>query len=249
MVPVLSLRIALLEVVSPSRPEPLVSKPGYKVMPPSTWRADAVDIVGVVGGQPNGGTADIVGLADPLVGHQLHQFGIRLGRAPCVHIDRCPNGTRRDGVDADTPSRHLQGNRLHHQHHAVLRRRIIDVSGPGMTSWTELMQMILPAAQETALTTPRRLHSRTASRAQRNWPVRFTAMTLFHCASVISSKGASFCRPALSDRQPFLAGWKTVRHKIGECSGSLIGSRPPCRMAPSRSVSRFLTAAPHAVRE
>src|SRR4029079_6236136 len=47
----------------------------------------------------------------------------------------------------------------------------------GMTSWTELMQMILPAATETSGTRPRRLNSLTASRAQRNWPVRLTPIT------------------------------------------------------------------------
>lgn len=36
------------------------------------------------------------------------------------------------------------------------------------------MQMIFPAADETGGTTPRRMNSRTASRAQRNCPVRFT---------------------------------------------------------------------------
>ena len=48
-----------------------------------------------------------------------------------------------------------------------------------------------PAAQETRFTTPRRLNSRTASRAQRNWPVRLMPSTVFPWASVILSSGAS----------------------------------------------------------
>ena len=49
----------------------------------------------------------------------------------------------------------------------------------GMTSCTELMQTILPAAQEISGRTPRRLNSLTASRAHRNWPVRLTPITVF----------------------------------------------------------------------
>jgi hypothetical protein len=41
------------------------------------------------------------------------------------------------------------------------------------------MQMILPAAHETAGTMPRRRNSRIASRAHRNCPVRLTPMTVF----------------------------------------------------------------------
>ena len=59
------------------------------------------------------------------------------------------------------------------------------------------MQMILPAAREMEGTTPRRLNSRAAARAQRNWPVRFTPMTVFHCSRVISVNAESRCKPAL----------------------------------------------------
>ena len=38
----------------------------------------------------------------------------------------------------------------------------------GITSWTELMQIIFPAAQDTSARTPRRRNSLTASRAHRN---------------------------------------------------------------------------------
>ena len=49
--------------------------------------------------------------------------------------------------------------------------------------------MILPAARDTSRTTPRRRNSRTASRAQRNWPVRLIDSTLFHCARVMLRSG------------------------------------------------------------
>ncbi len=52
----------------------------------------------------------------------------------------------------------------------------------GITSCTEDMQMILPAAADSSGTTPRRRNSRTASRAHRNWPVRLTSMT--NCQSL-----------------------------------------------------------------
>ena len=65
-------------------------------------------------------------------------------------------------------------------------------------SWcTELMHRSLPAAAETASSTPRRLNSRVAARAQRNCPVRLIEITVFHCSIVILSSGASRCRPAL----------------------------------------------------
>ena len=48
------------------------------------------------------------------------------------------------------------------------------------------MNTSLPAAAEISLTRPRLLNSRTASRAQRNWPVRLTLITLFHCSKLIS---------------------------------------------------------------
>ena len=62
------------------------------------------------------------------------------------------------------------------------------------------MQMILPAARETAGTTPRRRNSRTASRAQRNCPVRLTPMTVSHCCSVISWKGRVLLQPGVVDQ-------------------------------------------------
>lgn len=63
----------------------------------------------------------------------------------------------------------------------------------GFCWWTELMQMILPAARDIEGTTPRRRNSRMASRAQRNCPIR----SLFQFAKVMSRKTASHCKPAL----------------------------------------------------
>src|SRR3954453_8355834 len=43
---------------------------------------DAVDVIAVVGGQPDRGAGDVVGFADPLVGHQPHQRLVRLRGRP-----------------------------------------------------------------------------------------------------------------------------------------------------------------------
>src|SRR5881409_3220609 len=120
-----------------------------------------------------------------------------LGRVPGLHVDRCADRTRRDGVHANPEWRDFLGYAFHHQHHPGFRGRVIHVTRPRITSWTELMQMIFPAQHEISGRTPRRLNSRMASRAHRNWPVRLTPITLFHCVRVIWSTGASDCKPAL----------------------------------------------------
>ena len=56
----------------------------------------------------------------------------------------------------------------------------------------DLMEMILPAAAEISFTIPRLLNSLTASRAQRNCPVRFTSRTRCQSVKAIWSKGESF---------------------------------------------------------
>ena len=61
----------------------------------------AIDVVGIVGGEPHRGLADIDRLADPLVGDQLQQRFQRLGRLPRRTIDRGGDGARSDRVDAD----------------------------------------------------------------------------------------------------------------------------------------------------
>src|SRR4051794_40943207 len=62
---------------------------------PRVERHAAVDVerraghvVGLVGGQPDGGAGDVLGLADPLVGDQPHQVGVGLGRLPGGGVDR-----------------------------------------------------------------------------------------------------------------------------------------------------------------
>src|SRR6516162_623007 len=52
-------------------------------------RAD--DIIGIVGSEPHDRPRDILGLADPLVGHQGHQLGVGRFCTPGRGIDRCPN--------------------------------------------------------------------------------------------------------------------------------------------------------------
>ena len=68
----------------------------------------------------------------------------------------------------------------------------------GMRWWTEDIEMILPSARLTSGCIPRRRNSRTADRAHRNWPVRLTESTLFHCSSVSSAKGAPSWMPELA---------------------------------------------------
>src|SRR3982750_2373205 len=88
------------------------------------------------------------------------------------------------------------------------------------------MQMIFPAARETSGRTPRRLNSRTASRAHRNWPVRLTPITVFHCCSVIRSSGASRCRPALATTMSTVPNSCSVRANIAwTCSSWLTSAR------------------------
>ncbi len=90
----------------------------------------------------------------------------------------------------------------------------------GMRSCTEDMQMILPAARDTSGRMPRRIISRAASRAQRNIPVRFTASTVFHCSSVISTNGASCCRPALFTRTSMVPQASTISRNMARTSAS-----------------------------
>ena len=99
-------------------------------------------------------------------------------------------------------------------------------------------QMIFPAARDTAGTTPRRLNSRTASLAQRNWPVRLTPITVFHCSRVMFSKGASRCKPALLTRMSTVPSCSTALRNRSftstsrETSARIASARlPPCAMS------------------
>src|SRR5262245_10933646 len=100
------------------------------------------------------------------------------------------------------------------------------------------MWMILPAATEISLRTPRRLNSRTASRAQRNWPVRLMAMTVFHCSSVISSMAASRCRPALATRMSIVPKASSIVLNMAWTSASLETSAlTAMALTPAASIS------------
>src|SRR5712691_12728189 len=68
---------------------------------PVDKQGNAVDVVAGVGGKPDGGTGDVFGLADALVGHQPHQRLIGLRRRPRVGVDRRPGGAGRQPVHAD----------------------------------------------------------------------------------------------------------------------------------------------------
>src|SRR5271165_6272478 len=51
---------------------------GIEGHPTVDEQSDAVDVVAVVGGKPDGRARDVVGFADALVGHQPHQRVVRL---------------------------------------------------------------------------------------------------------------------------------------------------------------------------
>src|SRR5919106_1008021 len=91
----------------------------------------AGDVVGLVRGQPHGRPRDVLGLADALVGDELQELGVGLGRLPRLAVDRRADRARADAVDPDAVRRDLLGDRLHHQHDAALGRRIVDVPRPG----------------------------------------------------------------------------------------------------------------------
>src|ERR671918_1482500 len=92
--------------------------------------AGAGDVVGLVGGEPGDHPADVLDLANALVGHELHQLGIGLGRVPGGGVDRGADRARAHAVDPDAMRGDLLGDRLHHQHHAALGRGVVDVTGP-----------------------------------------------------------------------------------------------------------------------
>ena len=90
----------------------------------------AGDVVGVVTGQPHGGLADVLRLADPLVRNEFHQILVCLRRFPCVRIDRGADGTGANAEHANAERRDFLGNAFHHHHDTALRRRVVDVTCP-----------------------------------------------------------------------------------------------------------------------
>ena len=94
------------------------------------------------------------------------------------------------------------------------------LSGPRITSCIELMQMILPAATDTSLRTPRRRNSFAAARAHSHWPVRLTPIAVFHWATVMLTSAESRCRPAFATRMSSVPKWSIVCLNMASTSAS-----------------------------
>src|SRR5260221_7632902 len=92
--------------------------------------ARAVDVIGIVAGEPHGGATDVVRLADAFVGNELHQFAIGFGRAPGFHVDGRADHTGTNRVHADAMRCDFLRDALHHQHNPALARSVVDVTGP-----------------------------------------------------------------------------------------------------------------------
>src|SRR3954447_14515954 len=101
------------------------------------------------------------------------------------------------------------------------------------------MQTIFPAARETDGTTPRRLNSTTASRAQRNWPVRLTPMTASQSPKVISWNRRVALDPRVVDEN--IDGTELVDH-VPEHPSYLVLARDvgAVRKAPRPRTADFL---------
>src|SRR5207237_7548810 len=67
----------------------------------------ALDIVGLIARQPDSGTPDFLGFANPLVRNQFEQFVVMLRRIPGLHINRCPDRAWRDRIHTDAIGRDL----------------------------------------------------------------------------------------------------------------------------------------------
>src|SRR5262249_13992979 len=90
----------------------------------------AIDVVGIVGSEPDRRTRNVDGLADSLVRNERHQLVIGFFGLPGCGIDWCPNGPGRDAVDANATRGKLLGEAFHQQHDAAFRCRVIGVSSP-----------------------------------------------------------------------------------------------------------------------
>src|SRR5262249_13658270 len=67
-------------------------EPGIKRHAAVDKKRGALDVIGLVARQPNRGTTDLFRFADALVGNQLEQVGVMLGRVPGLHVNRGTNG-------------------------------------------------------------------------------------------------------------------------------------------------------------
>src|SRR6059058_5607601 len=90
----------------------------------------SLDVIRLIARQPYGGAPDFFRFADAFVGNQLEQLVVMLGRVPRLHVNRCADRTRRDGVHTNPEWRDFLSYAFHHQHHAAFRRRVIHVASP-----------------------------------------------------------------------------------------------------------------------
>src|SRR6266487_5944685 len=79
----------------------------------------SLDVIRLIARQPYGGAADLFRFTDAFVRNQLEQLGVVLGRVPGLHVDRCADRTRRDGIYANPEWRDFLSYAFHHQHHAA----------------------------------------------------------------------------------------------------------------------------------
>src|SRR5207248_6414740 len=90
----------------------------------------SLDVIRLIARQPYGGTPDLFRFTDAFVRNQLEQLGVMLSRVPGLHVDRCADRTRRDGVHTNPEWRDFLSYAFHHQHHAAFRGRVIHVTRP-----------------------------------------------------------------------------------------------------------------------
>src|SRR5262245_17277585 len=94
-----------------------------------------MNVIRVVRREPNGCPADVVGLPDPFIWNELHQFAIGFWRSPGFHIDGSANRARADRIHADAMRRHFLSDAFHHEHYTALAGGVIHMARP----WNHLM--------------------------------------------------------------------------------------------------------------
>src|SRR5205823_7449533 len=82
----------------------------------------SLDVIRLIARQPYGGAPDLFRFTDAFVRNQLEQLGVMLGRVPGLHVNRCADRARCDGVHTNPEWRDFLGYAFHHQHHAAFRR-------------------------------------------------------------------------------------------------------------------------------
>src|SRR5947208_12174236 len=69
----------------------------------------SLNVIRLIARQPYGDATDFLGFADAFVRNQLEQLCVMLGRVPRLHVDRCADRTRCDGVYANPEWRDFLG--------------------------------------------------------------------------------------------------------------------------------------------